>query len=135
MPCLDTNVLIDLGNPNRPGHALAMAANVRALAAGEALCTTGFNVAEMLVGVERAVDRVRAEGSLARAIAKLTILEFDERAAEKFGKIQAYLLKIGRPAGDMDTLIAAVCLTNAQRIITRNAKHFADVPGLMVESY
>lgn len=135
MACVDTNVLIDLGNPRRPGHISALAANARAVAAGEALCTTRFNIAELLVGVERAADRARAERSFLLATANLVILEFDEIAAQNFGRIQSHLLNIGRPAGDMDTLIAAVSITNGQRLITRNAKHFADVPGLVIESY
>jgi predicted nucleic acid-binding protein len=44
-------------------------------------------------------------------------------------------MSIGRPAGDMDTLIAAIALAHGQRLVTRNPKHFADVPGLIVESY
>lgn len=68
-------------------------------------------------------------------MAACIILEFEQRAAGEFGRIKAALLAIGRPSGDLDMLIAAVCIANGQNIITRNPKHFVDVPGLVVESY
>ena len=53
----------------------------------------------------------------------------------RFATIAAHLTRIGRPAGDMDTLIAAVALANDQTLITRNPRHFADIPGFPTESY
>jgi predicted nucleic acid-binding protein len=135
MPCLDTNVLIDLGNPRRALHSTAAALVGAALRRGEAVCTTRFNIAELRVGLERSMDRAAEERRFLRSISTLIVLDFDGSCAEHFGRIQARLFNLGRPAGDMDVLIAAVCLANGQRLVTRNAKHFADVPGLEVESY
>ena len=135
MACLDTNVLIDLGNPRRPGHRRAAELVAVAISRGEAVCTTRFNIAELLVGLERTADRASEERRFHRAITKLSILEFDEISAEHFGRVQARLLNIGRPVGDLDVLIASVCLANGQKIVTRNAKHFADVQGLAVVGY
>ena len=135
MPVLDTNVLIDLGNPRRSGHADAVALVRDAMARGEAICTTRLNVAELRVGVERAADRASEERRVQRALAPLVILEFDAQSAEHFGRIQGYLLDLGRPIGDMDALIGSVCLTTGQRLITRNPKHFADIPSLIVDGY
>jgi len=135
MACLDTNILIDIGNPRRPGHSKAAQLVAEAVNRGEAICTTRFNIAELLVGLERATDRISEEQRFHRAIANLSVLEFDEISAEHFGRVQARLLNIGRPVGDLDVLIAAVCLANGQKLITRNAKHFADVQGLVVVAY
>jgi predicted nucleic acid-binding protein len=135
MACLDTNVLIDLGNPRRTGRRKAVELIAAAIRGGEAICTTRFNVAELRVGLERSNDRAPEGRRVQRALSTLIILEFDAAAAEHFGRAQAHQLNLGRPVGDMDILIAAVCLANGQRLITRNAKHFADVQGLVVESY
>jgi predicted nucleic acid-binding protein len=35
----------------------------------------------------------------------------------------------------MDVLIAAVAMANGQELITRNPRHFADIPGLVVATY
>jgi predicted nucleic acid-binding protein len=135
LAALDTNILIDLGNSRRAGHAKALALASAVLRRSEALCTTRFNVAELRVGLERALDRAAEEQRIQRALGSLAILEFDEAAAEQFCRIQARLFKQGTPAGDMDVLIAAVCVVHGQSLITRNQKHFIGIPGLIVEPY
>jgi tRNA(fMet)-specific endonuclease VapC len=135
MASLDTNVLIDLGNPRRAGHVRASYLLGDLLRRGEAICTTRLNVAELRAGIEQAADRVSEEARVRRALTSVTILELDEPAAEHFGRLRAHLYRLGRPVGDMDTLIAAVCLASGQTLVTRNPRHFADVPGLRVESY
>ena len=135
MASLDTNVLIDLGNPRRAGHARAVGLVRGAILRGEPVCSTRLNVAELRVGIERATDRAAEEARVARALSFVVIYELDQPAAEHFGRAKAHLSRIGRPVGDIDVLIAAVCLANGESIITRNPKHFAGVPGLVVESY
>jgi tRNA(fMet)-specific endonuclease VapC len=65
----------------------------------------------------------------------MNVLEFDERAARLFGQITAYLQMIGKLAGDMDVLIAATAIGSSQKLITRNARHFENIPQLNVEEY
>src|SRR5436305_13209186 len=102
MAVLDTNILIDLGNPRRNGHAKAVALAATVVQRGEAVCTTRFNVAELRVGLERSDDPIAEERRIARALSTLSILEFDEEGAEQFGRIQAQLFALGKPAGEMD---------------------------------
>ncbi|MCU0728444.1 MAG: type II toxin-antitoxin system VapC family toxin [Planctomycetes bacterium] len=135
MTCLDTSVLIDLCKSRRGEASRAARAEVaRRARAGETLATTRLNVAELLVGVARSEDAVREQERVDRLLGPLTILEFDARAAEAFGRIVGHLLRRGRPIGDMDALIAAVCLSSGHRLLTGNPRHFTDVPGLVVES-
>jgi tRNA(fMet)-specific endonuclease VapC len=135
MAALDTNVLIDLGDPRRHGYKTAAALVRNVTRQGESVCTTRINIAELRVGLERAADRAREEHRFETATSSLVVLELDEVAAEHFGKITAFLFGLGRPVGDMDALIAAICLAHNQKLITRNRKHFSDVPGLVVEGY
>jgi predicted nucleic acid-binding protein len=65
-------------------------------------------------------------------IGPLPILDFDRRAAEVFGRVLGRLQHAGTPIGDMDALIASVCLAAGHSVMTRNAAHFARVPGLSV---
>jgi predicted nucleic acid-binding protein len=62
-------------------------------------------------------------------------LEFDDKAAWLFGQITAYLIDLGRPAGDMDVLIAATAIAAGHSVISRDVRHFANIPELTVESY
>ena len=136
MICLDTNFLIDLVREqkrNRPGPA---GAKLRRLTvAGETLTTTRINLAELWVGVVRAVDPRSERTAVRDAVADFGVLEVGSDAALVFGKVKAHLLAPGRFPGDFDTLIAAICLVNGHRLVTNNPRHFADVPGLDVEGY
>lgn len=136
MACLDTTVLLDLMGRGGRANAAGAGAAVRSVhAAADRLVTTRFNVAELYIGVER--SRVRdAELERVRTVLDgLAILEFDEPAARLFASHTAHLQRLGRPAGDMDVLIASTAMAGGHPLITRNARHFADIPGLDVRGY
>jgi predicted nucleic acid-binding protein len=136
LPCLDTTVLIDLApraDPTRYHRATNALAPLTS--AGQVLCTTRLNVAELWVGVERSKDRALELSKIEAVLNGMPVLELDDAAARLFGVLQAHVLGIGRPAGDIDTLIAAVAMANGQPLVTRNLAHFANFPGLVVHSY
>ncbi len=136
MACLDTAFLIDLqGRGGRDLQARARAKLEDLIDANESLTTTRFTVAELRVGVARSVDPSREEGSVKKLLAPLVVLDFDQAAAEVFGRTMAYLMAAGKKVPDMDLLIASVALLHGHAIVTRNAKHFSAIPGLSVETY
>jgi len=133
---LDTSVLIDLmRNPRSDVHRRVVSAVTRLRASSQPICTTRLNVAELYVGVELAHDTESERQSIAEVLQELPVLEFDDRAARAFAAITAHLQRLGRPVGDMDALIAAIALTNGQSLLTRNPRHFTDMPGVVVNTY
>lgn len=136
MALLDTTMLIDLlRKPNSGAHARAAQKVLALKESGQTLTTTRLNVAEIFVGVELAADP-QAEELRARALLlPIRVLELDEVAGRRFASITAYLKKKGLPSGDIDVFIAGIALVHGQTIITRNVKHFVQIPGLTVESY
>lgn len=136
MACLDTTLLIDLTRSGRDRRALALAKLGELLARGEKLATTRFNVAELYVGVHRSTLPDVEQRAVDAVLDGLIILDFTHACAILFGQMTARLQRIGRPVGDMDVLIAATALAWAHPVIvTRNPDHFADLPGLTVESH
>ncbi len=136
MACFDTTFFIDVAR--RGGAELrrrAMQCLRELEAEGEEAATTRMNVAELLVGVYRSDDPVGQRLVVEQALADFVIIEFDEAAAEHFGQITAHLAALGRPAGDMDVLIASMALAAGQLLVTRNPRHFVDIPGLRVRTY
>jgi tRNA(fMet)-specific endonuclease VapC len=136
MACLDTTLILDLrmrGGPRLRDRARRKIKDLDR--SGDALTTTIFNVAELWVGIERADDPAAEQGVVEELLKPLVVLGFDEASARSFGQITATLQKRGRPAGDMDVFIASVALFHGEKLITRNPIHFADIPGLLVESY
>jgi len=64
---------------------------------------------------------------------KLPILAVDADAALEFDRLRKNkkLKKIGRP----DLLSACIALANRATLVTRNLKHFRQVPGLKIENW
>jgi tRNA(fMet)-specific endonuclease VapC len=134
--CFDTTFFVDLGG--RGGAEIRRRALqcLRELEAeGEEAATTRLNVAELLVGVHRSRDPAAQRALTEHTLAGFVIIDFDQAAAEHFGQITAHLAALGRPAGDMDVLIASIALAAGQLLVTRNPRHFADIPGLQTRSY
>jgi tRNA(fMet)-specific endonuclease VapC len=62
---------------------------------------------------------------------KLTILPFDDAAADVFEGLRAKRLRVGT----MDLKIAAICLAHDAVLLTQNFADFEVVPGLRVENW
>jgi predicted nucleic acid-binding protein len=136
MPVLDTTVLIDaMRGPNSAVCKRAVAKLREVESRGEALRTTNFNVAELLVGVHKADPPAEERRKAEACLADLEILSFSSSAAEIFGTVVADLELRGEPISDMDALVAAVAMDNRESIVTRNVRHLVRIPGLSVESY
>ncbi|MBI4862263.1 MAG: PIN domain-containing protein [Candidatus Riflebacteria bacterium] len=136
MACLDTTFLIDLARPDGERRLRAVSRLRELIARGESPATTRLNVAELFVGVFRSLDPSRERRAVEGVLAGLVILEFTGEAAIVFGRMTAHLQKLGRPAGDMDVLIAATAVASGHPLLlTRNPSHFESLPGLTVEAH
>ncbi len=65
---------------------------------------------------------------LADLVAEVPVLPFDDAAARAYAAIPF-------KRASYDRLIAAHALSLGLTVVTSNVKHFADVPGLMVENW
>lgn len=136
MACLDTSALLDLsGRGGRRSRDRARRKVAELVAAAEPLVTTRFNVAELWVGVARSEDGEAERQKVETLLRPLAILDFEQEAAEVFGYVVGYLQRQGIPIGDMDAIIASVCLVYGHLVVTRNTAHFERVPGLEVTGY
>ena len=54
---------------------------------------------------------------------------------EKGPALTALLQEKGKPAGDMDVLIAATALVAGEKLVTDNEVHFRHITGLIVDTY
>lgn len=81
-------------------------------------------------------ELLRAQQLLARTeelLAQIVIVPLDETAAVQFDRLRAVkgLRKIGRA----DLLIASIALAHRATLVTRNVRHFRQVPGLTVTNW
>jgi tRNA(fMet)-specific endonuclease VapC len=135
MACLDTTILIDLASRASSRRRQAVWKIEELAAKGQELATTRFNVAELYVGISRSKRPEGDEEAIQTLLSEFEVLEFNDAAARVFGSITGYLQQIGKPAGDMDVLIAATAMVYGHTLITRNPKHFRHIPHLVVEEY
>jgi predicted nucleic acid-binding protein len=68
-------------------------------------------------------------------LARFTIAEVTEQIAWTASRLSRDLGRRGLPIGDNDVWIAATALAYRLPLVSRNARHFARVPGLSVEEY
>lgn len=86
-------------------------------------------------GVEKSMAVEKNRVAMSLFLSPITILQFDERAAEEYGRIKAELEKKGTPIGPMDTLIAGHARSSGLILVTNNTGEFSRVTGLAVEDW
>lgn len=99
------------------------------------MCISSITYAELMHGVEksRAVERNRMAITL--FLSAITILPFNQYAAEEYGKVRAELERKGTPIGPMDMLIAGHARAEELVLVTNNAREFFRVENLEVEDW
>jgi tRNA(fMet)-specific endonuclease VapC len=129
--CFDTDVLS--ATMRRDPH-LALVRRLAQLPPSEQF-TTAITLGELLYGAERrGSDRLRARVRDLLAAA-LTVLPFDEAAAETYGSLRVRLEAEGRRLAEPDLRIASIALSRGLTLVTANVRHFDRVPGLSVENW
>jgi tRNA(fMet)-specific endonuclease VapC len=129
--CFDTDVL---SATMRREPDLALVRRLAQLPPSEQF-TTAITLGELLYGAERrGSDRLRARvRDLVRGA--LTVLPFDELAAETYGPLRAQLESEGRRLDEPDLRIASIALAADLTLVTANVRHFDRVPGLTIENW
>lgn len=86
---------------------------------------------DYLLKSETSVDLLKAQELLFRTeelLSRLLIVPVSQVASEEFNRLRAIskLRKIGRA----DLLIASIALANRATLVTRNVRHFKQIPGM-----
>jgi tRNA(fMet)-specific endonuclease VapC len=129
--CFDTDVL---SATMRRNPDLALIRRLAELSPSEQF-TTAITLGELLYGAERrgsARLRVTVRNLVAAA---LTVLPFDQAAAEAYGPLRAQLESTGEPLDEPDLRIASIALASDLTLVTGNLRHFDRVPGLTIENW
>jgi len=130
---LDTDIVSNL---MRRAPSLALVGRLAALRSGERF-TSSITIGELVYGAFRVTERAT---SIMRRLEEVLfplgrVLPFDGPAARRYGELRAELERRGTPIGEADTRIAAIALAHGLTVVTGNVRHFARVPGLVVENW
>lgn len=99
------------------------------------ICISSITYAELCCGVEKSQRQEQNRIALLLFLSEITILPYDAKAAEEYGKIRASLELSGTPIGPMDMLIASHAKATGTAIVTNNLKEFRRIPALEVEDW
>ena len=70
---------------------------------------------------------------ISELLAYLELVSINEKTAEIFGRLYGELLKTGKKTQDFDLLNASIALTYDLVFVTRNEKHYNNIPDLKLE--
>ena len=124
MYCLDTDVIIDFLR-NKP----AVIEKIKRISS-IGISTTYLNVCELYKGVYLAGMPENEISAIGEFLKKIDILDLDERACNLYGRNFALLKRQGNQVQEFDLLIACIAISHKQIMITRNIKHFSNIPDL-----
>ena len=129
MILLDTNICIYIINAKPP----AVLERFRQYRMGDiGLCSVV--AAELAFGVAKS-DSARNRQALEMFLAPLIILPFDTAAVWVYGDLRANLERRGTPIGSLDTMIAALALSQQALLISNNTREFSKVPDLQLDNW
>lgn len=96
----------------------------------ENICTSTIVLAELYYRATRHPQGVVIRREIDDFISRLTVMSWDEIAADHYGQIRTSLEKAGTPVGAMDMLIAAHARSRGATPITNNRREFDRIEGL-----
>lgn len=99
------------------------------------VAVSALTIAELEYGAAKSNNPDAARAKLYEFLMPFEIMNFDTRAAECYGRIRADLEKTGTPIGPIDTMIAAIAVSNHCIVITNNTKEFQRVRNLELEDW
>jgi tRNA(fMet)-specific endonuclease VapC len=129
--CFDTDAL---SATIRRDPSLALIRRIAQVPPSQQL-TTAITMGELLYGAARR-DSKRLTDQVRDLIAgAITVLPFDESAANTYGPLRAQLESEGKTLAEPDLRIASIALSRDLTLITGNIRHFERIPGLRVENW
>ncbi len=130
MYLLDTNICIFLKNKKSPNVLQKIKENKHL-----GIYISSITVAELQFGVYNSKYMERNRIALIKFLTPFSVLNFDDRDAEEFGKIRTSLKNEGKIIGAYDMLIAAQALAKNLILVTDNTKEFCRIKTLTIEDW
>ena len=129
MYCLDSNIFIALfrGDKN-------LKTRIESVNPAE-ISTTSITLSELFKGAFQASKRDSGIDMIKRLAVSYEIFPFDTGCALIFAEDYAKLGIIGKPTQEKDLMIASVVKQNDLILVTRNKKHFENIPDLKLEEW
>jgi tRNA(fMet)-specific endonuclease VapC len=132
---LDTTFLVDLLREQRRDRFGPASTYLEGLPEDDVLGVSVHVACELMAGAHAAGAAAGELDRLSRLCQALVVVYPDGRFAAEYGRLLASTRASGASMDTMDLLIATAAVLDRAPIVTRNARHFSKVPGLLIEKY
>ena len=130
MYMLDTDICIYIINKK----SIELAKKIASVPA-ENICISTITQAELEYGVSKSQYPAKNAQALAKFLSILSVVNFDDSAAQTYGEVRANLERKGSVIGNMDMLIAGHAKSKGYILVTNNEQEFKRVDGLTLENW
>jgi tRNA(fMet)-specific endonuclease VapC len=103
--------------------------------AGLSIIIGAPTVFELFAGVALSRKPDEEKSKIITTLSSISQLSLDSTSASAGGLIYGEKVRTGRTIDPEDAMIAGIAKVNAEKILTRNTKHFSDIEGLVMENY
>ena len=125
--CLDSDVIIDFMRGDK-GIADKIKNRLE-----NSFSITAITLCELFKGAYGAKNPEHEIKKIEALMDNTLTVTLDEHSSRIFGMKSRELVQKGKISGIPDIMIASICIARDLTLITRNKKHFEDIPGLQVE--
>ena len=115
-------------------HPISASRTFASYAAGQLFISTVV-LAELYFGAAKHPRNQVIREQIDKFTNQLSILDWDQHAADDYGRLRTHLESKGRSIGNLDIMIAAHARSLDAILVTNNTKHFSMVPGLKLENW
>ena len=127
----DTTFLIDLMRDDKS----AVEKEITLEEDGVPVYLTTVSIFELYVGLNLSSKKIHESRKIDRVLGNLQVLPLDFESAKEAGEIYAYKKRSGLTIDPEDAMIAGICRTSGELVLTRNINHFSGIEGVGLESY
>ncbi len=127
----DTSFVIDImaKDPGAVGKARELEREGATIAIGSP------TVFELFAGVALSRKAVEEKSKITTILSSLPQLALDFPSAREGGMIYGEKIKAGRAIDPEDAMLAGIARAKAEKVLTRNIKHFSGIEGVTAETY
>ena len=129
MYCLDSNIIISFFRGDTIIKNRLM--NINNLEINTSI--TPIVLAELYKGAFIAERSEEALSLIESFLNGVTFIDFNKEACMIFGRVYKKLKKKGKLTEEEDLMIASIAIAHNQILVTRNIKHFKNIPDLKLE--
>ena len=129
MYCLDTSIIIAVFRNDK-----GIAKKIRA-SESDKIFFTDVTLCELFKGAYKSQKKEESLRLVYDFLNNFKLLGLTVESCEIFGKDFNALTRIGKPTQDFDLIISSIAKENDLILVTRNKRHFENIPDLKVEEW